>query len=87
MTANTWNRLVAGLVLLIAGMAAGAAMESPNQARGAFGDPPPPVPFKSGDQLSVPILKDIAATLQKIDARVARLETAAQKLSTARGGK
>jgi hypothetical protein len=87
MTANTWNRFVAGLVLLIAGMVAGASLESPNQACGAFGDPPPPVPFKSGDQLSVPILKDIAATLQKIDARLARLETAAQKLTAGRTGK
>jgi hypothetical protein len=33
-------------------------------------------------QLSVPLLKEIAATLHQIDARLAKLEIAAQKLQS-----
>jgi hypothetical protein len=45
---------------------------------------PPPTAFQSGSQLSVPILKEIASTLHQMDARLAKLEIAAQKLQTQR---
>jgi hypothetical protein len=43
--------------------------------------PPPPPAFKSGDQLSVPILNEIAATLNRIDGRLAKLEVVFNELS------
>jgi hypothetical protein len=35
--------------------------------------------FQSGAQQSVPILREIAATLKQMDARLARIETAAKQ--------
>ena len=73
-----------GGVLLIAGMIVGAAATTSNVAQGEIRTTPPPQAFQSGGQLSVPVLKEIAATLHQIDGRLARLETVAQKLQTQR---
>jgi hypothetical protein len=72
-----------GLVLLGTGALVGGAMTSGPIARGQNRTPPPQPAFQSGGQLSVPILREIAATLAQIDARLARLEKAADKLKIA----
>jgi hypothetical protein len=59
-------------------------LESSNKALGEVRTGPPPTSFQSGSQMSVPILKEIASTLHQMDARLAKLETAAQKLQTPR---
>jgi hypothetical protein len=76
------SRLVAGALLLVAGIVVGASVSTSNVAHGEVRTGPPPTAFQSGGQLSVPILKEIASTLHQIDARLARLETVAQKLQT-----
>jgi hypothetical protein len=77
------RRALLGIVLLGAGMIAGAALSTGNVALGQARSTPPS-PFQSGGQMSVPILKEISATLHQIDARIARLETVAQKLQVTR---
>ncbi|HEY7688279.1 MAG TPA: hypothetical protein VH835_06280 [Dongiaceae bacterium] len=70
-------RTAACAALVSAGMIVGAAV----------GEVQPTAPsqhFQSGGQLSVPVLKEIAATLQQMDARLARLETVAQQLRPAK---
>jgi hypothetical protein len=73
-----------GLALLCAGALAGAALPAAKVAQGEVRSGPPPQAFKSGGQLSVPVLQEIAATLRQIDARLARLEAVAQKMQTPR---
>jgi hypothetical protein len=69
-------------------MIAGAALRSPSEALGEVRSTAPPQAFQSGGQMSVPVLKEIAATLHTIDGRLARLETAAQKMQApGRGAK
>ncbi|MCI0334349.1 MAG: hypothetical protein L0228_14120 [Planctomycetes bacterium] len=80
------HRFVASAVLLAAGMAAGAVLQFSNTAWGEVRTGPPPTAFQSGSQLSVPILKEIAATLHQMDGRLARLETVAQKLQATKSG-
>jgi hypothetical protein len=82
-----WHRWTCGAVLVGAGMVAGAALRSPSEALGEVRSTPPPAAFQSGGQMSVPVLKDIAATLHQIDGRLARLETAAQKMQAGGGAK
>ena len=77
-------RFIAGAALLGAGMVAGTAFHTSNEALGEVRGAPPPATFQTGGQLSVPVLKEIAATLHQIDARLGRLEIAAQKLQTPR---
>ena len=76
------NRWVTGAVLLMGGVIVGAALDSSNRALGEVRSGPPPAAFQSGGQMSVPILKEIAATLHSMDGRLAKLEVAAQKLQT-----
>lgn len=78
------HRLVASAALLAGGTFVGMSLESSNQALGEVRGGPPPTSFQSGSQLSVPILKEIASTLHQMDARLAKLEIAAQKLQTQR---
>jgi hypothetical protein len=78
------NRWLASAALLAGGMFLGTAFDSSNQALGEVRSGPPPTAFQSGSQLSVPILKEIAATLHQMDARLAKLEIAAQKLQPQR---
>jgi hypothetical protein len=79
MKRNTLNRWIASAALVAAGVTVGIALESSSTAIGQ--QTPPPVAFQSGGQLSLPILKEISATLHQMDARLARLETAALKAS------
>jgi hypothetical protein len=81
------NRFVAGIVLFGAGTIIGAAVSTSNVAHGEVRAGAPPAAFQSGGQLSVPVLKEIAATLHQIDSRLARLETAAQKLQATAANK
>ena len=48
-------------------------------AHGEVTAAPEPPAFQTGGQLSVPVLKEIAATLHQMDARLARLETAPRR--------
>jgi len=74
------------VALITAGIVAGAAFGPPPEAQAEIRATAPPKAFQSGGQLSVPILKEIAATLRQIDSRLARLETVAQKLQATRPG-
>jgi hypothetical protein len=69
-----------GFAFVCAGVIAGAAVAPLHEAQAEIRTTPPPQAFQSGGQLSVPLLKEIAATLHQIDARLSRLETAAQKM-------
>ena len=78
------QRAVIGTALIASGVLAGAAVSTSNEAHGEIRGTPPPQAFQSGGQLAVPVLKEMAATLHQIDARLARLEAAAQKLQMPR---
>jgi hypothetical protein len=73
-----------GVVLVMAGVLAGGGWPSAKVAQGEIRTTAPPPPFQSGSQQSVPVLKEIAATLRQIDSRLARLESVAQKLQTSK---
>jgi hypothetical protein len=73
-----------GIALVVAGVLVGGAVPSAKVAHGEIRETAPPPAFQSGGQLSVPVLKEIAATLRQIDSRLARLESVAQKLQTER---
>ena len=79
------GRIAACLALVGAGVLIGAGW-SPMGATNAVAQPADqPQHFQSGGQLALPVLMEIAATLKQMDARLARLETAAQQLRPARG--
>lgn len=80
----TLRQTFIGLLLLAAGAIAGAAMTATREASAEIRATPQPQSFQSGGQQSVPILKEIAATLHQMDSRLARLETLAQKMQTKR---
>ena len=69
-----------GFALVGTGIVAGAALAPSHEAHAEIRATPSPPAFQSGGQLSVPVLKEIAATLHQIDARLARLESVAQKM-------
>jgi hypothetical protein len=73
-----------GIALVTGGVLAGGVLPAVKMAHGEIRTTAPPQAFQSGGQLSVPVLKEIATTLRQIDSRLARLETMAQKLQTAR---
>jgi hypothetical protein len=76
------RRIIAGVGLICAGAILGSVTFPPSQAQGEVRATPPPEAFKTGGQLSLPILSDIAATLRQMDARLARLETSAKQAQT-----
>jgi hypothetical protein len=82
MKRETLSRLLASALILAVGMIIGTTFQSSNQALGEVRTGPPPAAFQSGGQMSVPILKEIASTLHQMDARLAKLELAAQKLQS-----
>jgi hypothetical protein len=84
MKPTSLRQMMVGVALTVAGGLAGASVSTSNVAHGEVRGTPPPVAFQSGGQLSVPILQEIAATLHQMDARLARLETVAQKLQATR---
>ena len=81
MNKSTFHQLLIAVALVATGVLAGAVVPPPRAAWGEVSVAPPPVAFQSGSQLSVPILKDIAATLEQIDGRLARLEAMFNKLA------
>jgi hypothetical protein len=78
MTQFGLGRLGAALALVASGAMIGAGLSASNEAQGEVRTTPPPQAFQSGGQLAVPVLKEMAATLHQIDARLARLESIAQ---------
>jgi hypothetical protein len=82
MNRNVFHKWAASGALLLVGIVMGMGFQSSNTALGEGRTGPPPTAFQSGSQQSVPILKDIAATLRQMDGRLAKLELAAQKLQT-----
>jgi hypothetical protein len=83
---SIWRQGAIGLALATAGALAGGALSSTQIAHGEIRETAPPQSFQTGGQMSVPVLREIAATLRQIDGRLARLEAAAQKLQTSRPG-
>jgi hypothetical protein len=73
-----------GVMLAAAGMVIGTNIPATNHAYGEVTGTPEPPTFQAG---SVPILREISATLRQMDARLARLEVSAQKMqaTAARG--
>jgi hypothetical protein len=77
---RSWTgRIATCLTLAGCGVIVGAAWTTSGRALGEGQPANQPQHFQSGAQLSVPILKEIAATLKQMDARLARIETAAQQ--------
>ena len=74
---TTLRHVLVGAGLLLAGLWAGSGTLPPSQAWGEVRIAPPPKAFETGGQISVPILKEMAATLHQMDARLARMETVA----------
>jgi hypothetical protein len=75
----SWQKLLIGLALATGCMLIGATIPMTNQALGEVrGGAPEPPAFQNG---SVPILREISATLRQMDGRIARLETLAQKMT------
>jgi hypothetical protein len=74
-----WQKLLIGLALAAGCMLVGAAIPMTNQALGEVrGGAPEPPAFQNG---SVPVLREISATLHQMDGRLARLEVLAQKMN------
>ena len=72
--------MLVGVTFVSIGIALGSVATRPSTAWGEVRTPTLPQHFKSGDQLSLPLLQEISATLRQIDARLARLEAAAKQL-------
>ena len=84
MTTFRIRQALAALLLVTAGALMGVSMTATREAHAEIRATPQPQSFQSGGQLSVPVLKEIAATLHQIEARLARLETVAQKMQPQR---
>lgn len=79
-----WRTMLVAIGLLAAGIFIGSTATRPSTAWAEVINAAPDQHFYSGGQVSVPILQDIAATLHQMDARLARLETAAQQMQSKR---
>ncbi len=69
-----WWRLACLTLLASAAYVVGVASRPTATAEAGVRQTTPKQHFLTGDQQSVPILQDIAATLKQIDARVAKIE-------------
>ncbi len=76
--ARRLRRTATCALLVGAGMLAGAALP-PGAARGDVNDGAPAQSYQSAAQQSLPVLKDIAATLHQMDARLTKIEIIAQQ--------
>jgi hypothetical protein len=74
------SRWLYGAVLLVVGYLAGSSVAPPLSAEAEVREVQPPATFKSGGERSEIILKDIAAVLQRMDARLANLEKSASEM-------
>jgi hypothetical protein len=72
--------------LLGAGYLIGSVATQPTTASAQVINSAPDQHFMSGDQLSLPVIQDIAATLHQMDARLGRLELVAGQLAIERAG-
>lgn len=77
MSRLNWKQMAFGSVFAVACMIVGASVSTTKQAHGEVTGTPEPPTFQAG---SVPVLREIAATLRQMDARLARLEVTAQKM-------
>jgi hypothetical protein len=76
---NKWRlALLIGMVG-IAGMGVGVMLPATTPASASVRRTTPPEAFKSGSQLSVPVLREMARTLERIDSRLQRIEQALLK--------
>jgi hypothetical protein len=78
----TFRQALIAVALVGVGILVGAAAFPPSQAWGEVRVTPPPKAFESGGLIGVPILKEIAATLHTMDARLAKVEAVADFLQT-----
>lgn len=78
----TLRSALIGAGLVGVGMMLGSTVNRPSDAWGEILSSAPPQSFKSGSQISVPVLEDIAATLHQIDGRLSRLEVIAKQMRT-----
>jgi hypothetical protein len=78
------NRIVIVTGLIVSGMWIGSALPPTGAARAELQPEATPQHFQSGAQQSVPILREIAATLKQIDLRLSRIETAAKQYQPGR---
>jgi hypothetical protein len=76
--------VVLAVGLLGAGMFIGSEVAKPPAAWGEVVTAVPPQHFQSGGQLSLPLLQEIAASLQQIDGRLARMEAIAKQIAAKR---
>src|SRR4051812_24630424 len=76
----TWHRTLMAALLIAAGVAVCANVATTNVARGEVRGTPEPPTFQSRGPQTVPIFREISATLRQMDARLARLETVAKKM-------
>jgi hypothetical protein len=72
--------------LLGAGYLIGSVASQPTTASAQVINSAPDQHFMSGDQLSLPVIQDIAATLHQMDARLGRLELVAGQMASERAG-
>jgi len=72
------------MALVAAGMFIGSNVTVPSIAWGQIVTTPQPQHMQSGGQMSLPILRDISATLKEIDGRLSRMENLAKQLSNKR---
>jgi hypothetical protein len=79
--------LLIGVAFVGAGWLIGSVASRPQPAQAQVINAAPDQHFLSGDQISVPILQDIANTLHQMDARLGRLEVTADRLANEHGTK
>jgi len=82
MLLQKFQRMLMMLTIAAAGVIIGANCGTNNVAHGEMRPAPEQPAFQRGDQISVPILRDIAATLHQMDARLGRLETMGQRMQS-----
>jgi|SRR3954468_10079856 hypothetical protein len=74
------QRVITALALAAGGILVGANLTTTRIANAEIRPAPEAPAFQTGDQMSLPILREMSLTLRQIDGRLARLETVAQKV-------
>jgi hypothetical protein len=80
----SWRYLGMSAALVGTGWFLGAVATRPSDAWAQVRNSAPDQHFLAGDQLSLPVLQDMSATLHQMDARLAHLESIADRLPTDR---
>jgi hypothetical protein len=76
------KRVITALALATGGALVGANLTTTRIARAEVHPAPEPPSFQTGDQLALPVLREMSVTLHQIDARLGRLETVAQRVQS-----